>query len=66
MKYTKSSSVYLLIVGIMLVYTSIVSSGYYLQSGDLIFVIMFGILIVLSILFLYIHLKFLKDSHNES
>jgi len=64
-KYAKSSSIYVLIVG-MLMYTLIVSPGYYLQSKDLIFVIIFGVLIVLSILFLYIHLKYLGDSHNES
>lgn len=50
----------------MLMYTLIVSPGYYLQSGDLIFVFMFGILIVLSVLFLYIHLKYLKGvSSND-
>ncbi len=65
MKYTKPSSIYVLIVG-MLMYTLIVSPGYYLQSKDLIFIIIFGVLIVLSILFLYIHLKYLGDSHNES
>ncbi len=65
MKYAKSSSIYVLIVG-MLMYTLIVSPGYYLQSKDLIFIIIFGVLIVLSILFLYIHLKYLGDSHNES
>jgi len=41
----------------MLVYTLIVSPGYYIQSGDYLFVAMFGILIILSIIFLFKHLK---------
>jgi len=36
----------------MLLYTLIVSPGYYIQSGDFIFVVMFAALIVLSIVFL--------------
>ncbi|MCK5758043.1 MAG: hypothetical protein KAH14_03045 [Clostridiales bacterium] len=66
MKYAKSSSIYVLIVGIMMMCTLIVNPRYYPQFGDLIYIIMLGVLIVLSILFLYIHLKYLGDSHNES
>lgn len=44
----------------MLMYTLIVSPGYYLQSGDYAFVFIFGALLVLSALFLYIHLKQIK------
>jgi len=50
----------------MLMYTLIVSPGYYLQSGDYPFVIMFGVLLILSAVFMYIHLKFLKAGQNES
>lgn len=46
----------------MLMYTLIVSPGYYIQSGDIPFVIMFGTLIVLSIIFLAIHLRHMKKS----
>ena len=49
----------------LLMYTLIVSPGYYLQSGDLIFVIMFGVLIVLSILFLFIHIKYLEEGSSN-
>lgn len=41
----------------MLIYTLIVSPGYYIQSGDYIFVAMFGALIILSFIFLVKHLK---------
>lgn len=41
----------------MLMYTLIVSPGYYVQSGDYLFVVMFGLLIILSIVFLFKHLR---------
>ena len=44
----------------MLIYTLIVSPGYYIQSGDYGFVIMFCILIVLFLIFLGIHLNYIK------
>ncbi|MBN2557394.1 MAG: hypothetical protein JXB33_01425 [Clostridia bacterium] len=47
----------------MLMYTIIVSPGYYIQSGDYIFVLMFGILIVLSFVCLVIHAKALSKKH---
>lgn len=50
----------------MLMYTLIVSPGYYLQSGDYTFVAMFAVLFILSIMFLSIHLKSMKAGGNES
>jgi hypothetical protein len=46
----------------MLLYTLIVSPGYYIQSSDYGFVIMFGALIVLSLVFLWVHLRFIKTN----
>jgi xanthine/uracil/vitamin C permease (AzgA family) len=46
----------------MLLYTLVVSPGYYIQSGDYGFVIMFGVLIILSLVFLGIHLKHIKNN----
>jgi len=45
----------------MLLYTLIVSPGYYIQSGDYLFVVMFGSLIVLSIVSLIL---FIGDTHE--
>jgi len=42
---------YLLSMG-MLMYTLIVSPGYYIQSGDFVFVAMFAIFIILAIIFI--------------
>lgn len=48
----------------MLVYTLIVSPGYYVQQGDAAFVVMFGILLVVTICLLVLHtarmIRFLK------
>ncbi len=66
MKYAKPSSIYVLFVGIIMLCTLIVNPRYYLQFGDSIFIFMLGALIVLSILFLNIHLKYLGDSCNEN
>ena len=44
---------YLLSMG-MLMYTLIVSPGYYIQSGDFIFVAMFAVFIILAIIFITI------------
>lgn len=41
----------------MLMYTLIVSPGYYLQAGEYFFVAMFSVLIVLSIVFLTLFLR---------
>ncbi|MDX1357291.1 MAG: hypothetical protein R3232_00520 [Clostridia bacterium] len=46
----------------MLLYTLVVSPGYYIQSGDYSFVIMFGVLIILSLVFLGIHLKHIRNN----
>ena len=44
---------YLLSMG-MLMYTLIISPGYYIQSGDFIFVAMFSVFIILAIIFITI------------
>lgn len=53
---------YLLSMG-MLMYTLIVSPGYYIQSGDFIFVAMFAVFIILAIIF--ITMSYLKRDEFE-
>ena len=50
----------------MLMYTLIVSPGYYLQSGDYVFVAMFAVFVVLTALFLGMYLKHSKEGFHES
>ena len=54
---------YLLSMG-MLMYTLIVSPGYYIQSGDFIFVAMFTLFIILAIIF--ITMSYLKKDEFET
>lgn len=49
----------------MLMYTLIVSPGYYLQSGEYAFVAMFAVLVVMTALFLGMYLKQSKEGFHE-
>ena len=53
--------IYPLSIG-MLIYTLIVSPGYYIQSGDYLFVAMFAVLFVLSIVFLRLFTGFNNEN----
>ena len=47
----------------MLLYTLVVSPGYYLQSGDFLIVIMFAALFILSLIFIYLFVKCRTDEN---
>lgn len=49
----------------MLSYTVIVSPGYYAESGELAFVVMFGVLIFLTFLFIMISIMKKEDIRTE-
>lgn len=48
----------------MLIYTLIQSPGYYAQRGDIIFVAMFAVFIILAIIFIIYSIKNPKDFQN--
>lgn len=49
----------------MLIYTLIVSPGYYAQQGDYAFVAMFGVLLVAAVVFMIRHLRGMAQSNNK-